>query len=72
MIHILRWILFLMQYLTFDNFFKINIWSANVSQNADDPLKGHTVCLCSNSSKVFLGGLIPFISDVALTRKVKI
>ena len=32
-----------MQYLTFDNFFKINIWLVNVSQNADDPLKGHTV-----------------------------
>ena len=43
MIHILRWILLLMQYLTFDNFFKINIWLVNVSQNADDPLKGHTV-----------------------------
>lgn len=43
MIHILRWILLLMQYLTFDNFLKINIWPANVSQNADDPLKGHTV-----------------------------
>lgn len=43
-----------------------------MSQNADYPLKGHTVCLCSNSSKVFLGSLIPFISEVALTRKSKI
>lgn len=72
MIHILRWILFLMQYLTFDNFFKVNIWSDNVGWNADDSVKGHTVCLCSNSSRVFWGGLTHFISELALNRNVKI